>query len=242
MKNIDEGYNNIAEIYDKLNNNPEKFYSVIRSNIERFKSDVRRVLEIACGTGNIIGRMKNVYECYGLDVSTEMIKIAKQKFNSIQFSVQDMRDFSYKKKFDVIFCVFDSINHLLKMTDWMKFFDSVRKNLVNKGLFIFDANTPHKFETFKDSKVEEIESEDKCFKIKKEPGKNNEAYWHIRIFSKSGKKGHELRNEIIREKSFDVDVISRKLKNYFELLEVKDFDRNVLDKNSKRVLFVCRKI
>ncbi len=241
MKNRGTNYNNIAEIYDKLNFNSEKFYSFVRANIERFKPNARRVLEIACGTGNIIGRMKDRYECYGLDISTAMIKIAKQKFNSINFSVQDMRDFNYKKKFDVIFCVFDSMNHLLKKKDWKKVFDSVRKNLVNKGLFIFDINTPHKFETFKDSKVEKIELKDKCFKIKKKAGKNNEAYWYIQIFSKCGKKGHELRNDVIKEKAFDVDIISRELKNYFELLEVRDFDRAVLDKNSKRVLFVCRK-
>ncbi|MCK4521223.1 MAG: glycosyltransferase [Nanoarchaeota archaeon] len=59
------------------------------------------ILELGCGTGNLIG---NLFPSYGIgvDISEEMLKIAKQKYPYINFICQDIEEFSSNKKFDYI--------------------------------------------------------------------------------------------------------------------------------------------
>lgn len=73
-----------------------------------------------------------------------MLQVAAEKVPNAKLYHQSMVDFSIDEKFDVILCVFDSINHLLDFEDWKKMFANVRKHLNPKGLFIFDINTQEK--------------------------------------------------------------------------------------------------
>lgn len=73
-----------------------------------------------------------------------MLQVAAGKVPSAKLYHQNMVDFSIDKKFDVILCVFDSINHLIEFEDWKKMFVNVKKHLSPNGLFIFDINTQEK--------------------------------------------------------------------------------------------------
>jgi 2-polyprenyl-3-methyl-5-hydroxy-6-metoxy-1,4-benzoquinol methylase len=65
-------------------------------------------LELACGTGRItIPVAERGLDIMGIDISRKMIDQAKSKARkknlNIYFSVKDMRQFSFDKKFSVIF-------------------------------------------------------------------------------------------------------------------------------------------
>ena len=67
-----------------------------------------KVLDLGCGTGVITGSIFNISknEVLGLDISDEMIAIAKNKYRSnklIKFICDDFYNFSYSK-FDNIIC------------------------------------------------------------------------------------------------------------------------------------------
>jgi predicted TPR repeat methyltransferase len=114
--------------------------------IRAVKPDAKNVLELGCGTGSILKCLQDAYDVSGLDVSGKMLSIARKKVPRSKLFWQDMVDFRIDGRFDVIFCVFDSINHLRRFSDWKKVFAAVRRHLLPGGCFIFDINTQRKLE------------------------------------------------------------------------------------------------
>jgi ubiquinone/menaquinone biosynthesis C-methylase UbiE len=59
------------------------------------------VLEIGCGTGDLIASL-NVREKVGIDYSSRMIEVAKQKYPDITFLCMEAEDLSFDRPFDYI--------------------------------------------------------------------------------------------------------------------------------------------
>jgi SAM-dependent methyltransferase len=105
--------------------------------------EVRNILELGCGTGgHAIPLARRKYEITGLDASTVMLNIAKEKSSKlglkIDFRKSDIRDFKFKKKFDSIICMFAVLNYLTRNKDFEKTLRNVREHLKKSGLFIID--------------------------------------------------------------------------------------------------------
>lgn len=60
-----------------------------------------RVLEIGCGTGELLHAVKPSYGV-GIDFSEEMIRIAKDSFPDLNFKVDDVEELQLEEKFDYI--------------------------------------------------------------------------------------------------------------------------------------------
>jgi len=82
------------------------------------------VLELGCGTGSMLEHLQDSYQVSGLDTSSRMLSIARKKVSRAGLFRQNMVDFKINERFDVIFCVFDSINHVRRFSDWKKVFAS----------------------------------------------------------------------------------------------------------------------
>jgi trans-aconitate methyltransferase len=94
-----------AKYYDKIYSfkDYEKEASKITLVVEEhLKSEGRRLLDVACGTGKHIEYLKDQFEVEGLDVSREMLDIARVRNPNVMFHRADMTDFDLNKKFDVI--------------------------------------------------------------------------------------------------------------------------------------------
>ena len=68
-----------------------------------------KVLDLACGTGIITGPLHERFgaEVVGLDISSEMIRIAKGKYEGyegISFEVGDFFNVDFEEKFDWVIC------------------------------------------------------------------------------------------------------------------------------------------
>lgn len=59
------------------------------------------VLELGCGTGSLLAALKPA-RGVGVDLSEEMVKIAKQKYKDLEFHCADVEDFEIGEKFDYI--------------------------------------------------------------------------------------------------------------------------------------------
>ncbi|HNI44424.1 MAG: class I SAM-dependent methyltransferase [Chitinophagales bacterium] len=70
------------------------------------------ILEVACGTGNYISHFLPKYQMTGVDLSEDMLAVARQKFPNVEFYQNDMRNFSLPQEFDVVMCLFSSIAYL----------------------------------------------------------------------------------------------------------------------------------
>jgi len=106
MKNVDKErlrkhYNSIAKKRLKWYRR-NKFYH--KGILKYYKFLVQKdssILELGCATGDLIGNLSPSYGV-GVDISDEMIKIAKKRFPRVNFVCSDVESFDTKKKFDYI--------------------------------------------------------------------------------------------------------------------------------------------
>ena len=141
-----KSYERFAEFYDAVMGDRRAAAEQVRVLIRAAKPDAKKVFELGCGTGSILKCLQDAYEVSGLDISGKMLSVARKKIPRSKLFRRDMVDFGIDGRFDVIFCVFDSINHVRRFSDWKKVFAAVRRHLLPGGCFIFDINTPQKLE------------------------------------------------------------------------------------------------
>lgn len=141
-------YEDIAKFYDRLgwSSFPLKLWEQIKVYFEQENFNPTSHLDIACGTGALSIKITSEgILSEGLDYSSEMIKSARNNAESanldIKFYHADMRSFELNKKYDLITCTYDSINHLLSIEEWKQTFSSVKYHLNDTGIFVFDVNT-----------------------------------------------------------------------------------------------------
>lgn len=146
-------YNNFAYVYDKLTLDIDykKWADYIEKIIQTNYKNASMILELGCGTGSFgIEMSKRGYEMICLDLSTEMLDCAAEKAKKegqdILFLNQDMCNFELYGTVDVIVCLLDSFNYLIRKDQVKKLFKLVQNYLNPEGLFIFDINTLYKFE------------------------------------------------------------------------------------------------
>ena len=139
-------YERFGEFYDAVMGDRRAAAEQVVELIRAAKPNAKNVLELGCGTGSILKCLQDAYEVSGLDISGKMLSVARKKVPRSKLYRQDMVDFRIGDRFDVIFCVFDSINQVRRFSDWKKVFAAVRRHLSPGGCFIFDINTQRKLE------------------------------------------------------------------------------------------------
>ena len=102
------------------------------------------IFDIACGTAQeLVFFMQLGYKVHGLDLSANMLEVAKEKLYHVDFQQADMSNFktNNNEKYDNVISTFDSINYLLSEKQLLGCFNSVHNALTDNGLFLFDFNT-----------------------------------------------------------------------------------------------------
>jgi len=139
-------FSKYAEYYDIIyaDKDYEKecdFLEEIFRKYSRFKPKV--ILDGGCGTGgHAIPLAKRGYEVTGIDLSEEMINIAKEKASksgvNIDFNVMDLRELRLNKKFDACVLIFAVIDYLTDCKDLLKALANIREDLKSGSLLVFD--------------------------------------------------------------------------------------------------------
>ncbi len=110
----------------------------------------RALLELACGTGIITTRLADrilarhgaAARIAGLDVSEEMLKIARARDPRVEWIVGDMRAPSVAGGFDIVICAFNTLQQILSDAELVETFRAVRNLLNPGGFFVFDIFRP----------------------------------------------------------------------------------------------------
>ena len=120
MKNVKEFFDKIA--VDRINYRKKRAYywESITKYINYFLTDDKSVLEIGCGTGELIVKIKGK-EKVGIDFSELMIENAKKQFSDVEFVTMPAENLQFDKKFDVIILS----NVIGFLDDIQKVFDQV---------------------------------------------------------------------------------------------------------------------
>ncbi|CAM3260809.1 class I SAM-dependent methyltransferase [Deinococcus saxicola] len=99
-------------------------------------------LDLACGTGGFTRELAaSGLHVAGLDGSEDMLREARARQPEVEFVAGDLRTFHLPGRFDLITCVFDSLNNLLTPEDLAAALARAAAHLKPGGLLAFDVNT-----------------------------------------------------------------------------------------------------
>src|SRR3989338_6577027 len=134
-----EFFNKIAGYYDK-SIFKNLLFNPVKKAVEFVKVKKNlKILDAGCGTGNLLKILedKNAnLKLYGVDISKEMLKIARKKLKNVKIKLEAAEKLSFKKNyFDYIFSV-DAFHHYYNHDLVMKNFYRVLKR--NSYLIIVD--------------------------------------------------------------------------------------------------------
>jgi SAM-dependent methyltransferase len=123
----------------------------IEALFDRYDVKPELILDLACGTGSLTLELATRgYDMIGIDISSDMLNRAMEKTDLSEVTplwvCQDMRSFELYGSVDIILCTIDSLNYILDLNDLRDVFKLAGNYLNPGGLFIFDLNTPYKFE------------------------------------------------------------------------------------------------
>lgn len=105
-------YNEIAQEYEKEFGNDYSDTPYIDIFLNYL--DGKKVLDIGCGVGNLTKYILDKgFNVDGIDLSEEMLNIAKSKYDDINFLQMNMKDIILDKKYDGIMLAY-SLFHLTK--------------------------------------------------------------------------------------------------------------------------------
>ena len=212
-------YHRFAPFYDAAMDDPTPRGARVVDWIERYRPGASTVLELGCGTGSILAQLGRYPSLTGLDRSPEMLAVASQKVPGARLLEGDMASFSLGRRFDVVVCVFDSVNHLLSLAEWHPMFDSVYDHLEEGGLFVFDVNTVGELRRLGEElpAVYDFDAHTLILDVTLEDA--HTSLWDIRIFEHLGGSDYRLHHEQIGELGVELSRIREAVAGRFEILE-----------------------
>ncbi|MGL4425333.1 MAG: class I SAM-dependent DNA methyltransferase [Cetobacterium sp.] len=136
-------YKNFSKVYDKFMEHCDynEWAKLVKEKIKESGVEGKKLLDLGCGTGETLIRLKDDYECSGVDLSVDMLTIANKKLKNkgVKLFVGDMREFNTGETYDIIVSLFDTVNHLTSLEDLEDLMKSVYSSLNPGGVYIFDV-------------------------------------------------------------------------------------------------------
>ena len=122
--------------------------------IQSFLKKDDTILECACGTGDLFSLFATDYKGMAFDLDEDKIADAQKKFPELAevFFVGDFLNIALDKKFDALYCVNDSTNHIMHRDDLEKF---VAETTKLSDLILLDSHHPYRLEEFAEPYLEE---------------------------------------------------------------------------------------
>lgn len=245
-------YDLLAAIYEEFefDSFSRKMVPYIMKILRKRTLKGMKVLDLACGTGSAAIEMAKLGAMVtGIDGSSEMLKFARRKSGKsrpkIAFFQQDLTEFNAKGEFDLVTCLFDSLNHIIEKEDLQQIFDRVALKLKPKGKFIFDVNVAYGFSrNWGGSTI--VRESGKYYSIWEGlyDAPSRLAKMNITIFKKCGNQIYKKGFVSIKERAYKVNTLKSMLSKA-GLIVNSAYDSYKFAKPSRtagRVLFVCKKV
>jgi SAM-dependent methyltransferase len=234
-------YTDFAKFYDQIMGDRSAIIERVRGYVRRYLPDAGSLLELGCGTGAVLAGLADGLQITGIDLSPQMLATATASLPGARLEQADITEFSLGTTFDVVICVFDTLNHLPTFDAWLAMFRQVDAHLTEGGLFVFDVNTVGRLRRLAaaPSYVEDFGPHTLVMDVT--TGEDGVFPWDVRIFERVEGNQFRLHHERIGELGVPLARIHEALAPRFELLEATDTDGRPANDESDRAYFVYRR-
>ena len=248
-------YNALAPFYDTIGGRVDyaAWADFYEECFRRYASaPVESVLDLGCGTGNMTLELgRRGYDMIGVDNAADMLSVARERAEREKISgrvlllCQDMCEFELYGTVDAVVSTLDCINHVTDRKKLSRLFHWVHNYLNPNGLFLFDLNTPYKFENVYGERAYLLEEEgvvcawQNCYRKK-----SGVCDFYISLFTEE-EDGRYAREDISRrERVYTLKAIERLLReNGLELIFVAgDFDFSAPKEDCERYYLAARAV
>lgn len=129
-----------AEIYDALYAflDYDRAATKLREVVDYHDPTAKRLLEVACGTGQHLRRLSSWYDVEGLDINEDLLKVASERCPGVKLHQSDMADFDLGDSFDVVCCLFSSIAYVVTRDRLRSTIESMKRHLAPGGLMVVE--------------------------------------------------------------------------------------------------------
>lgn len=247
-----DGYNDFAYYYDVLTENVgyesrcDYIYNLLAEN----GAGKGILLDLACGTGTLSRLLSQKgYEVIGVDASADMLSVAQEKCAAdgadILFLCQRMQELDLFGTIDAAVCTLDSINHVLSEAEVQEIFRRVSLFMNDKGVFVFDVNTPYKHRQVLADNTFVYDTEN-VFCVWQNSFRKEEYITdvYLDIFEKDEETDAYYRCcEEFSERAYAMEDIRRWLEAVrFEVVGIyEEMTKNPITDTTQRAVFVCKK-
>ncbi|MBN1755334.1 class I SAM-dependent methyltransferase [bacterium] len=143
-------YSYLPKVYDEVVD--LTFYSdmihYLQKVFDKFEIKGSHILDLACGTGKFaLEFARKGYKVTAIDISPCALEVARdnaieQKLEqNIEFINRSMLDLESRDRFDVVLCLYNSLNYIRDEKQLKKTFRNIWKALIWGGYLLFDINT-----------------------------------------------------------------------------------------------------
>ena len=143
-------YGKSARVYDALCRHKDYASAslTLRDIVRRVTPEASSLLDVACGTGRHLEHLSRDFRVEGLDLSPDMLALARARCPDVRFHEGSLVDFRLTGRYDAITCLFGSIGHARTLDGLYRAVASMGRHLQPGGVFIVEPwITPGEFVT-----------------------------------------------------------------------------------------------
>ncbi len=247
---MDTQYTAISRVYDSMCGRDEDAWAKYLSDLLRANGVMpgALVLDCACGTGSVTAKLAEYgYDMTGFDASADMLSVAYENTagKNVLLLCQDMTDFELYGSVAAALCSLDSLNYLPSEDGIQKFFSLVHNYLDPDGIFIFDINTPYKFENIysdRDYIIEDGEGRMLCWSCDYDRAEGK-CRFALSVFTPEGDGLWSRCDEEQFEYCRQPDMIEKMLVGVgFDIVGIKgELSDDAPSETEQRIHFICKK-
>ena len=208
-----------------------------------------RILDLCCGTGQLANTLtERGYGITGVDGSDEMIRFARENAPGAEFIVEDARYFRLPGVYHAVVSAFDSLNHVMSLSDLAEVFRNTYNALVDGGVFMFDMNMEEAYRSEWKGSFGIVEDDHVCvvqssYSTDEGIGKTMLPQWRITMLRLLDGEWQRSDLTLLQRCYSEQEILSALSDTGFVDIHPYDAERGLGDilKSSGRTFFFCRK-
>jgi len=129
-----------ARVYDALCRQKDYATASLRVHeiVQRVAPHASSLLDAGCGTGQHLQHLSKHYRAEGLDLSREMLAVARERCPAIPLHEMSLVDFRLTQRFDVVTCLFGSIGYAVTLDNLQRAVRCMASHLRPRGVLVVE--------------------------------------------------------------------------------------------------------